>query len=1180
MKKSLFKKLIALLVPLLVISNLSIPVLAEEKEEIILKEEVVELEVVRPTDLADNDELLEGYIEKLAFGVPTPMETQYQKNAARYSKLSGGNLGAYNLLKTELAKIAAGDEDSTKFSFRFGDVFIDTDFTKMYTASELGVDTLVEGSSVTTAAKEALLAKMNINIETYMLIRALSFDLPFDLFWYNKTIGTKTGSILRYAAGYNSSGELVLGFNPNSEYSFAFAVSEDFKPSGSVPVEEFSTGKYAPVQTDKAKIKSLSTAVTFANSIVNRAKSKSDADKLAFYKDEICKEVAYNDAAANPATKPPYGNPWQLIYVFDQNNQTDVVCEGYSKAFKFLCDLTSFSNKTTEAHIVTGNMGGGTGEGGHMWNLVSIDGYNYLVDVTNCDEGTIGHSDYLFMRENEVGDADQYSFNIYGHSISYIYDDSTKALYDESERRLAGKDISNDAVISNLIDKEYTGSEITQSPLVTLNSTGTQLIEGTDYTVEYENNIEVGTATVRVRGIGDYRGFVEDTFNITAHPINEKDVANAVIENIEDQVYTGEQIRPTPTVEINGVALVNGTDYELAYENNTNVGTATIRVVGKGEYEGQKEKSFNITPASISTTEVINVVDKTYTGSEITQALNVMFGNKTLVEGTDYTISYSNNINVGTATVTITGKGNYKDTTSKTFKINPVSIEGAIVSDIADTEYTGNAITQSFTVTLDGKTLTEGTDYTVSYSNNTNVGTANVTIKGEGNYAGTVNKTFEITPIKVDIPTAKTGLVYNGKSQTGVTTGDKYTLTGNTGCDAGNYTTVAALKDKNNYVWSDGTTEDKNITWNIAKASISKAAVSEIVDQMYTGKEIQPVPTVSLNGKTLVNGTDYTVSYGNNTNVGTATVTITGIGNYVDEKNAEFKIVEIANIDKAIVTGLSAKTYTGKAITQKPTVTLNGKTLVEGTDYKVSYTNNKNVGTATVTITGMGNYVGTKTATFKINANTKIKLNKTSATIGTKNVGKYKNKTSVQLSATVTGHNNTKVTWTSSNPKVAKVDKNTGKVTAVSDPNHTVSTVTITATTVDGKKATCKVTVEDPINAFVRRLYKYCLNRNPDKDGFNYWTSRLRSKKITASQAVEGFFNSSEMIKMKLSNSETIERCYLVMMDRKSDAGGKKYWLNKMSKGLTKKQLLKGFVDSNEFIKICKDFNITKGTIK
>ena len=357
---------------------------------------------------------------------------------------------------------------------------------------------------------------------------------------------------------------------------------------------------------------------------------------------------------------------------------------------------------------------------------------------------------------------------------------------------------------------------------------------------------------------------------------------------------------------------------------------------------------------------------------------------------------------------------------------------------------------------------------------------------------------------------------------------------------------------------------------------ISKATVTGISNKTYTGKAITQTPTVKLGTTTLKSGTDYTVSYKNNKNAGTATVTIKGTGNYTGTVTKTFKI-NPASIAKATVSGLANKTYTGKAITQTPTVKLGTTTLKSGTDYTVTYKNNKNVGTATVTITGKGNYTGTVSKTFKINANTKITLNKTEATVGTMNVGKYTN--TLQLKATVTGNSNTKVTWTSSNASVAQVDAN-GKVTGVSDPKHTVTTVTITAKSADGKTATCKVTVEDPINAFVRRLYKYCFNRNPDKGGFNDWTKKLRSKEKTAAEVVQGFFESKEMSNLKLKNEDYVERCYLVLMDRKSDAGGKKYWLDKLAQGLSKRGLLQGFVDSNEFTKICKDFNIVKGKIK
>ena len=152
----------------------------------------------------------------------------------------------------------------------------------------------------------------------------------------------------------------------------------------------------------------------------------------------------------------------------------------------------------------------------------------------------------------------------------------------------------------------------------------------------------------------------------------------------------------------------------------------------------------------------------------------------------------------------------------------------------------------------------------------------------------------------------------------------------------------------------------------LSRISISKASVTlSTSTYAYDGKAKKPGVTVKLNGKTLKNGTDYTVSYSNNTKVGTAKVTITGKGNYTGSVSKTFKIKN--NFKKATVSGISNKSYTGKNITQSITVKYNGKTLKKGTDYTVSYSSNKSIGTATVKIAGKGSYTGTITKTFKIN---------------------------------------------------------------------------------------------------------------------------------------------------------------------------------------------------------------------
>ena len=173
------------------------------------------------------------------------------------------------------------------------------------------------------------------------------------------------------------------------------------------------------------------------------------------------------------------------------------------------------------------------------------------------------------------------------------------------------------------------------------------------------------------------------------------------------------------------------------------------------------------------------------------------------------------------------------------------------------------------------------------------------------------------------------------------------------------------------------------------------------------------------------------------------------------------------------------------------------------------------------------------------------------------------------------------VTWTSNDPSVATVNEN-GKVTAVADLGIAdPSTAVIVVTTKDGGYvASCTVTVEDPINAFVRRLYKLCLNRKADQSGFKNWTNLLRTKQRTAAQVVQGFFNSKEMTNMGLSDEEWVERCYLTMMDRASDANGKAYWVERRGNVVSNNYILKGFVEGKEFAEICSRYGITAGTIK
>ncbi len=284
-------------------------------------------------------------------------------------------------------------------------------------------------------------------------------------------------------------------------------------------------------------------------------------------------------------------------------------------------------------------------------------------------------------------------------------------------------------------DQVWTGKAL--MPEVTVTFGNKTLVNGTDYTVKYENNTAVGTAKAAVTFKGNYKGAATGTFAVK--PV---DASKATVK-VPDQTWTGSALTPTVTVKLGNKTLVSGTDYDVEYSNNTAVGTATVTVAFKGNYAGTASGTFKINAASISSASV-TAGKQTYTGLPLTSDVTVKLGNKKLVNGTDYTVKYENNTAVGTAKVTVIGKGNCSGNKAATFTIDAADASGATVT-AADQAWTGKALTPAAAVKLGSKTLTKGADYTVAYSNNTNAGTATITVTFKGNYAGKATGTFKIT---------------------------------------------------------------------------------------------------------------------------------------------------------------------------------------------------------------------------------------------------------------------------------------------------------------------------------------------------------------------------------------------------------------------------------------------------
>lgn len=296
-----------------------------------------------------------------------------------------------------------------------------------------------------------------------------------------------------------------------------------------------------------------------------------------------------------------------------------------------------------------------------------------------------------------------------------------------------------EATVSKNNDMVYTGEELTPKPVITWN--GFTLVEDVDYEIRYFENVNAGYGTMVIYGMGNFCGTQRVQFRIFG-----KSLENATVSEITDQTYTGNEITPDVAVALGDIVLVKDVDYTVKYENNVEKGVATVVISGIGNYSGVVKQTFNINKNSVYSFTVFSETEmtETYDGTELKPEMEVYFGTELLTEGVDYTVLLQNNVNAGTATVTIIGMGLYEGERSYNFIILPCEITEQDISVSGNMEYNGVAVEPEISVSKNGATLVEGEDYIVTYSNNNGVGVALVTVEGIGNYCDTVNLQYEI----------------------------------------------------------------------------------------------------------------------------------------------------------------------------------------------------------------------------------------------------------------------------------------------------------------------------------------------------------------------------------------------------------------------------------------------------
>ena len=377
--------------------------------------------------LPEEEEMFAEYVNTVFYAGESSVTAA--SDSSWYQSVSDGTGIVYSFLRDAVSRIANGTVSSTVIEIPLSAFGYTTEDT--FSAEDLGIEAIVTDAGMADDVVTAMYAKLDYDMSA--ALDRLQASCPYELYWYDKTSST------------SSDGCLVGAINDGTGWKAHFKADDGIALTISMPVSTEYVGT-ALYTVDTEKTGAAVTAASNAMAIVDAYAGASDLDKLYGYRDAICERVSYNDAAAgNQGT--PYGNPWQMIYVFDDDWSNQVVCEGYSKAFQYLCDQTAFADSSIASYLVSGDMNGGTGAGPHMWNLLRAGGESYLVDVTNSDEGSIGSRGGLFLAGassyltngyaitrpeetiTEEIDGGTRTVTYPGFTINYVYDADTLSLY-------------------------------------------------------------------------------------------------------------------------------------------------------------------------------------------------------------------------------------------------------------------------------------------------------------------------------------------------------------------------------------------------------------------------------------------------------------------------------------------------------------------------------------------------------------------------------------------------------------------------------------------------------------------------------------------------------------------------------------------------------------------------------